>query len=123
LLGEHTLIIFPGDREQGPAAEISRRSSSGLSSSLENGGAGICKPHQVASAPLFLPVALGPPEPFRRRDPERVADQEERIQRRRLQIALELADIRARDPGPEREPLLGESACRGPYYLQSQSTS
>jgi hypothetical protein len=75
------------------------------------------------SSPTRLPL----PRDFysshktRRRDIERVANQEQGAKRRRLQVPFELADIGARQTGPERRPVLGKCYC-SPNYIQSSVT-
>ena len=50
-----------------------------------------------------------PPDQRRCRDPQRLAEQEQGLQRRRLQVPFEQADVGARRPNLERDLLLVQS--------------
>jgi hypothetical protein len=64
---------------------------------------------QASWTRLPLPRGIDPPDQVRRPDVERVADPEQGVDRRRLQVSFELADVGAREAGPERVRFLGDS--------------
>ncbi len=65
---------------------------------------------QPSAAGLPLPRGIHPPDKISGRGIQRVADPEQRVDRRRLEVPLELADVATRQIGAERELFLRQSS-------------